>query len=238
MRRVVVTGMGMVTPVGRDLESTWASLLEGKSGVGTISLFDARTFPTRIAAEVKNFRTRPTIATTPAGGPNHSRKSSSPSPRRRWPWKTPGLLECQTDSRSRPVRSLSGRRRGPARLSPVRQAGPQDHTWTARSRPAIHPAGAARPPSDRRGRTGARDTRRPPRQAFGAEGLNANCLTACAASSQAIGEAFEMIRRGRCRRGALGRHAQHDPPLRRDRVHPADSPLDPKRRAEPRQPSL
>src|SRR4051812_6195440 len=56
MRRVVVTGMGMVTPVGRDLESTWSALLEGKSGVGPISLFDARTFPTRIAAEAKDFR--------------------------------------------------------------------------------------------------------------------------------------------------------------------------------------
>src|SRR5262245_35056115 len=55
MRRVVVTGMGMVTPVGRDLETTWSALLEGKSGVGPISLFDARTFPTRIAAEVKGF---------------------------------------------------------------------------------------------------------------------------------------------------------------------------------------
>src|SRR5690242_18998996 len=55
MRRVVVTGMGMVTPVGRDLEATWSALLEGESGVGPISLFDARTFPTRIAAEVKEF---------------------------------------------------------------------------------------------------------------------------------------------------------------------------------------
>ncbi len=56
MRRVVVTGMGMVTPVGRDLESTWSSLLSGRSGVGPIGLFDARTFPTRIAAEVRDFR--------------------------------------------------------------------------------------------------------------------------------------------------------------------------------------
>jgi len=54
-RRVVVTGMGMVTPVGGDMESTWASLREGKSGVGPISLFNASTFPTRIAAEVKGF---------------------------------------------------------------------------------------------------------------------------------------------------------------------------------------
>ena len=56
MRRVVVTGMGMVTPMGPDLESTWSALLAGRSGVGPISLFDARTFPTRIAAEVEDFR--------------------------------------------------------------------------------------------------------------------------------------------------------------------------------------
>src|SRR3954451_17175150 len=55
MRRVVVTGMGMVTPVGRDLESSWSSLQEGRSGVGRISLFDAETFPTKIAAEARGF---------------------------------------------------------------------------------------------------------------------------------------------------------------------------------------
>src|SRR5581483_10986250 len=54
-RRVVVTGMGMVTPVGRDMESTWKALLEGRSGVGPIGLFDASTFPTRIAAEARDF---------------------------------------------------------------------------------------------------------------------------------------------------------------------------------------
>src|SRR3954465_13463749 len=55
LRRVVVTGMGMVTPVGRDLESAWASLQEGRSGVGPISLFNASSFPTRIAAEARGF---------------------------------------------------------------------------------------------------------------------------------------------------------------------------------------
>ena len=54
-RRVVVTGMGMVTPVGRDLEATWSSLLASKSGVGPITLFDAASFPTRIAAEATGF---------------------------------------------------------------------------------------------------------------------------------------------------------------------------------------
>src|SRR4051812_14210373 len=56
MRRIVVTGIGMVTPLGRDLEATWSALQEGRSGVGPISLFDAETFPTRIAAEASGFR--------------------------------------------------------------------------------------------------------------------------------------------------------------------------------------
>src|SRR5688500_13817558 len=56
MRRIVVTGMGLVTPLGRDLESTWRALQEGRSGVGRSALFDAETFPTRSAAEARGFR--------------------------------------------------------------------------------------------------------------------------------------------------------------------------------------
>ncbi len=55
-RRVAITGIGLVTPVGNDLESTWAALLAGKSGGATITQFDASGFPVRIAAEVKNFQ--------------------------------------------------------------------------------------------------------------------------------------------------------------------------------------
>ncbi len=55
-RRVVVTGMGAVTPLGLDLPSTWAGLIEGRSGVGTITRFDASKISTRIAAEVKGFQ--------------------------------------------------------------------------------------------------------------------------------------------------------------------------------------
>ncbi len=54
-RRVVVTGLGLVSPVGIGVEESWSALVAGKSGVGPITLFDASTFPTRIAAEVKNF---------------------------------------------------------------------------------------------------------------------------------------------------------------------------------------
>ncbi|MFO7155138.1 MAG: beta-ketoacyl-ACP synthase II [Pseudomonadota bacterium] len=54
-RRVVVTGLGLVTSVGIGVEETWQALLAGKSGIGRITLFDASDFPTQIAAEVKGF---------------------------------------------------------------------------------------------------------------------------------------------------------------------------------------
>lgn len=54
-RRVVVTGMDVVTPLGLDLESSWAAAVAGVSGIGPITLFDASTFPCRIAGQVKGF---------------------------------------------------------------------------------------------------------------------------------------------------------------------------------------
>lgn len=55
MRRIVVTGLGMVTPVGNDVQSSWKAILEGKSGVGPITRFDPKDFGSQIAAEVKDF---------------------------------------------------------------------------------------------------------------------------------------------------------------------------------------
>ena len=54
-RRVAITGIGLVTPVGNDVATTWSALLEGRSGGAPISIFDASGFPVRIAAEVKEF---------------------------------------------------------------------------------------------------------------------------------------------------------------------------------------
>lgn len=55
LKRVVVTGMGALTPLGNDVPTTWANAVEGKSGAGPITHFDASLFNTRFACEVKNF---------------------------------------------------------------------------------------------------------------------------------------------------------------------------------------
>ena len=55
MRRVVITGIGLITPIGNDLESTWSSLLAGKNGAAPITRFDTARFATKFACEVKGW---------------------------------------------------------------------------------------------------------------------------------------------------------------------------------------
>ena len=54
-KRVVVTGMGLITPIGIGVDGTWSAALNGKSGIGPITHFDASLFPVCIAGEVKGF---------------------------------------------------------------------------------------------------------------------------------------------------------------------------------------
>ncbi|HEY8859502.1 MAG TPA: beta-ketoacyl synthase N-terminal-like domain-containing protein, partial [Gaiellales bacterium] len=63
MRRVAITGVGAVTPLGNDAASTWDALVAGRSGVDVIRAFDADDFPVNIAAEVKDFD--PSLAMSP-----------------------------------------------------------------------------------------------------------------------------------------------------------------------------
>jgi 3-oxoacyl-[acyl-carrier-protein] synthase II len=58
-RRVVITGLGVVTPVGNDLETFWKSLIEGKSGIGKIQAFDISNYDCQIAGEVRDFDPKP-----------------------------------------------------------------------------------------------------------------------------------------------------------------------------------
>ncbi|WP_281177642.1 beta-ketoacyl synthase N-terminal-like domain-containing protein, partial [Paenibacillus dakarensis] len=54
-KRVVVTGMGVMTSIGQDIETFWNSLMTGKSGVSHIEAFDVSEYPTQIAASIKDF---------------------------------------------------------------------------------------------------------------------------------------------------------------------------------------
>ena len=194
-RRVVITGMGMVTPVGRDLESTWSSLIEAKSGVGPITLFDASSFPTRIAAEVKSFdlaeyiddadrwreycrNTKFAIAAATMAMTHSGLQSDVKLDRSRFgvylgsgegQQDFPRFVKLlhQTSKGVGKVSTAEFTRKGVKTLHPIHEAEQEPGT------PAGHLAGI-----------------------FGARGPNANCLTACAASSQAIGEAVEIVRRG------------------------------------------
>ena len=55
MRRVVITGLGAVTPIGNDVETFWNHLIEGKNGIGPLTHFDTENYRVKIAAEVKDF---------------------------------------------------------------------------------------------------------------------------------------------------------------------------------------
>ena len=55
LKRVVVTGLGAITPLGNDVDTTWTNALAGKSGAAPITHFDASQFKTRFACEVKGF---------------------------------------------------------------------------------------------------------------------------------------------------------------------------------------
>ena len=54
-RRVVITGLGILSPLGADLASSWEGIVAGRSGIGPITHFDVSAFPTRIAGEVPDF---------------------------------------------------------------------------------------------------------------------------------------------------------------------------------------
>ena len=194
-RRVVVTGMGMVTPVGRDLESTWDSLLHSRSGVGPITLFDATTFPTRIAAEAKAFDLAEYVDDADRWV-EHNRNTRFAIAAARMAVDHSGLLDFKGLDRARfgvYLGSGEGQQDFPRFVKLMHQSSRKDGKIDTaeflrvgvKALHAIHEA--EQEPGTPAGHLAG---------IFGAQGPNANCLTACAASSQAIGEAVQLIRRG------------------------------------------
>ena len=193
-RRVVVTGIGCITPLGNTVEDMWSGLREGKSGVDHITRFDAANFPTRFAAEVRDYRLEDYVEDT----------TRFADAGRNIRFAVGAATQAINDSGLSETTDLN-----PARFGVYLGAGEgqQDfmqfmhlvaecqeegvvnqekftHDFLARMNPQfemeLEPNMAAAHLAS----------------LFNAQGPNLNCLTACAASSQAMGEATEIIRRG------------------------------------------
>jgi len=191
-RRVVVTGMGCVTPLGTTPEKLWENLLAGRSGVARTTLFDASNFPTKISAEVRDWSiseegedaavwARRSRHTTFAAGAAKQAIRDSGVLERVEPTRFGvylGAGEGQQDFYRFARMMTSATVDGEFSLRKFVEAGVKELDPVAEleqepNMPSGYLAGM-----------------------FNAQGPNANCLTACAASSQAIGEATEIIRRG------------------------------------------
>jgi 3-oxoacyl-[acyl-carrier-protein] synthase II len=185
----------MVTPVGRDMESSWKALLEGRSGVGYISLFDAHTFPTQIAAEARAFDLTQYFPDA-ARWTEHSRNTQFALAAARMAIDHSGLLEMRDLDRSRfgiYLGSGEGQQDFFRFVDLVhRSSSGENKVDTARFvKLGIKSLHMIKESEQEPGTPGGHLA-----SYLGAMGPNANCLTACAASSQAIGEATELIRHG------------------------------------------
>ncbi|QDT02312.1 3-oxoacyl-[acyl-carrier-protein] synthase 2 [Rubripirellula lacrimiformis] len=192
-RRVVITGIGMINPMGHDASTVWSGLKEGKSGVAKTTLFDATGFPTKISAEVKNWDI------TQCGEPaelwaSRGRHTKFAVGAAKQAIADSGVLDSIQDRVRFGIYLGSGEgNQDFATFSQMMAAALKDGDYDASkfigaglrllnpekeleqepNMPAAHLAAM-----------------------FNAQGPNLNCLTACAASSQAVGEATEIIRRG------------------------------------------
>ena len=199
-RRVAITGIGLVTPVGNDAATTWAALDGVQSGAAPITLFDASGFPTRIAAEVKGFDER--AITAPRKYLNYANRSHR--------FALAAAEEAVRDAGIAPT-DADGERWGCAvgtgmmgvdyaELAAVqRHSAPSGELDPHR---LLTDASAADPRVFCRSQSTAGLallTRR-----FGIRGYATSVHTACASGGQAIGTALKLIRRGAVDRALAG----------------------------------
>jgi len=195
MNRVVITGMGWITPMGHDIESVWSRLLAGDSGIARTSIFDARTFPTTISAEVKGFKLAEHITDLATHG-MAGRNTQFALAACQQAWKA-ARLNAESLDLDR-VGIYLGAGEGELDLDAYTTAGLT--AWNADAN-EIDTVKWAQIAMERM--STVREYEQEPNMPLshlalltGARGPAFNCLTACAASTQAIGEAAMIIRRG------------------------------------------
>ena len=178
-RRVAVTGMGFITPIGNDLETVWSNLIEGVSGIGLITYFDTTNFDTKIAGQVKDFDAEQWMDKKTArhigrycqfalAASKQALAQSGLEPREMDPDDVGVIVSSGIGGMEEIEKShTSLMQRGPKRISPFTV--PMMIADMAAGIVAIH---------------------------TGAGGPNYAIVSACASSSHGIGEAAEIIKRG------------------------------------------
>ncbi len=208
MQRIVITGIGWVTPLGHDIESVWKRLLAGDSGIDYTTLFDASTFPTTFSAEVRNYD----VARFVADLSRHKgvgRNTAFALGACAQAWEMAGLGHLMPSS-------LSTQHSAPSTLDLDRVGiylgsgeGSLDFGAYTTAALSAWPEGATQADTVKWAEIAFarmetfRELEQEPNMPLshlglltGARGPAFNCLTACAASTQAIGEATQILRRG------------------------------------------
>ena len=195
MHRVVITGMGWVTPMGHSIDAVWKRLLNGESGIARTTIFDASTFPTTFSAEVKGFRLADFIddvSKHSMGGRNTQFALAACAQA----WKAAGLDQGKLDLDRVGIYLGSGE----GSLDFDAYTGAALASWKPESNEIDAPKWAQMAFEHM---NATRELEQEPNMPLshlalltGARGPAFNCLTACAASTQAIGEATEILRRG------------------------------------------
>jgi 3-oxoacyl-[acyl-carrier-protein] synthase II len=196
MKRVVITGLGWVTPMGHSIDAVWKGLLEGGTGIAKTTLFDAGTFPTTFSAEVKNFNLADHIGAKAADHADAGRNTQFALGACAQAWRMAGLDGADLDLDRVGIYLGSGE----GSLDFDAYTGAALTSW----KPEANEIDAVKWAEIARERMSVmRELEQEPNMPLshvalftGARGPAMNCLTACAASTQAIGEATEILRRG------------------------------------------
>ena len=178
-RRVVITGMGAITPLGEDVDEYWGNLMQGKSGVGPMTLCDPTDFPSRIAAEVTDFDPGRYV------NPKEARRMARFS-----------QMAVAASALAIEDAGLDHSKEDPERLGVVIGNGIGGFPTTEENARILVDKGGMRLspyfiPMILPNMAAANVSR-----LFGLKGYSSTVITACAAGNQAIGEATEAIRRG------------------------------------------
>jgi len=192
-RRVVITGIGWVTPMGTEIEKVWQGLKEGGSGVGYTTIFDASKFPTKISAEVRDWDVSD-VGEDPVAWRLRGRHTKFAAGAAKKAVADSGVMDSIDDPTRFGVYLGSGEGQQDflcftkMMTSALRDSKFDMALFTKTGLETLHPTiEMEQEPNMPAGHLAS---------LFDAQGPNANCLTACAASSQAVGEAVEIIRRG------------------------------------------